>query len=397
MKRMNKELSIINVGIFGHIDHGKTTLLKKLSGKWTDTHSEELKRGITIKLGYADAVIYSDDGNFNITKNGKEIRRVSYIDAPGHEMLMATTLSGAALIDAAILVVAANEGIQAQTREHLMVLQAKGVGNLIIVQNKIDLVDVSEARKNYEEIKKLLGTKYSNVEIIPVSAQQGVNISEVLRAIVEVKIEERDLNTDPRFVIARSFDVNRPGVKPGELKGAVLGGALICGKLKVGDEIEIKPGRKYKEGSMVKYEGISTKVLGLFRGADGLNFLTPGGSSGVETALDMSLGSRDGLGGNVAGLKGKVPDPTLKVKLKYELFSEVFGTGKHLKVEEIKKGETLMLSVGTSTTGGTVGNIVSGLIEIDLKVPAVVFLRDNVGIARNVGGHWRLIGFGEIA
>src|SRR3989344_3637873 len=120
----SENLETINVGIVGHIDHGKTTLLEKLSGKWTDTHSEELKRGITIKLGYADTVIYFDEKlGYNIKGKGKAIRHVSFVDAPGHEMLMATMLSGAAIIDAAILVIAANEGIKPQTREHLMALQ----------------------------------------------------------------------------------------------------------------------------------------------------------------------------------------------------------------------------------------------------------------------------------
>ena len=128
----------LNIGVVGHIDHGKTTLLSKLSGKFTDTHSEELKRGITIKLGYADTII----------EKGNKKRYLSFIDCPGHEMLMATMLSGAALIDAAILIIAANEGIKPQTQEHLIALQAKKVKNIIIVQNKIDLVSKEEAQKN---------------------------------------------------------------------------------------------------------------------------------------------------------------------------------------------------------------------------------------------------------
>src|SRR3989344_5841682 len=143
-------MPVFNVGIVGHIDHGKTTLLSRLTGKWTDTHSEELKRGITIKLGYADAVIYDDNGNYNIHK-GKPLRHVTLVDAPGHEMLMATMLSGAAIMDGAILLIAANEGIKPQTREHLMALTARGIKNIIIVQNKIDLVNEKRILENYKE------------------------------------------------------------------------------------------------------------------------------------------------------------------------------------------------------------------------------------------------------
>src|SRR3989344_5426181 len=173
---------VVNIGLVGHVDHGKTTLLEQLSGKWTDTHSEEIKRGITIKLGYADVIISKEGESYNIQGKGRPLRHVSFIDSPGHEMLMATTLSGAALIDAAVLVVAANEGIKPQTQEHLMVLQAKKIDKIIVVQNKIDLVNIEEAKKNYLQIKKLLGEKYADAKIIPVSAQQSVNISELLKA-----------------------------------------------------------------------------------------------------------------------------------------------------------------------------------------------------------------------
>ncbi len=390
------ELETINIGIFGHIDHGKTTLLEKLSGKWADTHSEELKRGITIKLGYADIIVCEDKDGYNTKGKGKKIRHVSFIDAPGHEMLMATMLSGAALIDAAILVIAANEGIKPQTREHLMALKAKKVENLLVVQNKIDLVDEKGARASYDSIRKFLGKEYGGVEIIPVSGQQGVNIDEVLRAIAEIKIPKRELKSAPIFVVARSFDVNRPGSVPKDLKGAVLGGTLKKGKLKVGDEIEIKPGRKEKDDAGVKFIPVKTKIRGLFIGSEKVSELTPGGSAAIETSLDMALGKGDFLAGNLASTIGSLPDSVLNMKLKYNLFPEVFGVSGHLKVEDVKKGETLMLSVNASVTGGNVMNVNGSEIQVSLKVPVIIFKGDNVGIARNVHGHWRLIGYGEV-
>ena len=394
----DKKNNVLNVGIVGHIDHGKTTLLYKLSGKWTDTHSEELKRGITIRLGYADISIYNDkkDG-YNIIGKGEKIREVSFIDAPGHEMLMATMLSGAALIDAALLVVAANEGIKPQTREHLMALQAKGIKNLIIVQNKIDLVDEERAKKSYNEIKEFLKGKYDDAPVIPVSAQQEVNIDEILEALCELPEPNRDSNGDPVFLVARSFDINKPGTTPKDLHGAVLGGTLVRGKFRVGDEIEIKPGRVIKEANKYKYETIISKIVSLFKGSKKVEELTPGGSMSIETSLDMVFGKADILAGNVVSIKGKLPELTQNLKLKYTLFPEVFGLKDKVKVEPIKHGELLMLSVNTSTTGGSVSSLKNDYMEVSLKVPAVSFKEDNVGIARNVQGHWRLIGHGKIA
>jgi len=202
----------LNVGVVGHIDHGKTTLLSKLTGKFTDTHSEELKRGITIKLGYADTTIFKEGNNFNKQGKGKPVRYISFIDAPGHEMLMATMLSGAAIIDAAILVIAANEGIKPQTREHFMALQAKKIKNIIIVQNKIDLVNKEQALKNYREIKEFVkGTLAEDSKVIPVSAQQEINIDKILEELCNLKIPKKQIDTPPIFLVARSFDINKPG------------------------------------------------------------------------------------------------------------------------------------------------------------------------------------------
>jgi translation initiation factor 2 subunit 3 len=309
---------------------------------------------------------------------------------------MATMLSGAAIIDAAILVVAANEGIKPQTVEHLIALQAKGIKNLIVVQNKIDLVDSEKAKKNYKEIKDLLKGRYDDAPVIPVSAQQGVNLSEVYRAIFEIPVPKRKLDGEPIFIVARSFDINKPGVTPDKLHGAVLGGTLKQGVLKVGDEIEIKPGRVVKEANQYRYHMINTKVKKLFKGSEEVSELTPGGSMSMETELDMTLGKADALAGCVVSLKGKLPEITEHLDIKYILFPEVFGVAMKTRVEPLKPSEMIMLSVNTSMTVGIIKRIQKDKIEITLKVPIVPFKGDSVAIARNLGNHWRLIGYGEI-
>ena len=392
-----ESLPELNVGVVGHIDHGKTTLLSKLTGKFTDTHSEELKRGITIKLGYAETVIYKDGKSYNNEKRGQPVRYVSFIDSPGHEMLMATMLSGAAVIDAALLVIAANEGIKPQTREHLMALQAKNIKNIIVIQNKIDLVTKEKAVENYKEIKEFIkGTIAENSQIIPVSTQQVINIEKIFEALAEMKIPERDTSFPPFFIIARSFDINRPGTVVKELRGGVLGGILKKGELKVGDEIEIKPGISTKKHNEILYKTIYTKILSLRKGSEEVKKVSPGASISIETSLDPSLTKADYLTGCALSLKDQLPEIKYRIKLEAKLFDEVFGLKESKKVEQLRTKELLMLSINTTITVGIVEKISKDIIELSLNIPVVTLGGDNAGIARNIDGHWRLIGWGKI-
>ncbi|MFB6246217.1 MAG: translation initiation factor IF-2 subunit gamma [Candidatus Pacearchaeota archaeon] len=396
---MAKGIPEMNLGLVGHIDHGKTTLLSQLTGKTTDTHSEELKRGITIKLGYADTTIYQENGTYTTDENSKgdPVKYISFIDAPGHEMLMATMLSGAAIIDAAILVVAANEGIQPQTREHLMALHAKNTQNIIIVQNKIDLVSKEQAKKNQEELEKFTkGTVAENAPIIPVSAQQGINIDKLVQKLAEMQTPEKDTESDPVFLIARSFDINKPGTKIPELKGGTLGGILKKGKLKVGDEIELKPGISTTKQNQKVYEPLTTTIRSLHKGNESVNEIVPGASISIETNLDPYQTKTDSLLGCIASTKGSLPEITYKTKLKTELFEKIFGAEKDQEVEPLKTKEMLMLSVNATITIGVVEKINKNEAELSLSIPIVGLKGSDAGIARNIDGHWRLIGHGEI-
>src|SRR3989344_4883599 len=263
---MSKETQIpeLNVGVVGHIDHGKTTLLSKLTGKFTDTHSEELKRGITIKLGYAETIICKDKEpvGYNNEGKGTPVRYISFIDA-------------------AILVIAANEGIKPQTQEHFVALQAKNLKNIIIVQNKIDLVSKEQALENYRAIKAFVkGTIAEHAPIIPVSAQQNINIDKIFEALALLEIPKKDPLGKPVFLIARSFDINRPGTLIENLKGGVLGGILKHGTLKVGDEIEIKPGISMKKANQIVYKTLTAKIISLHKGSSTVKEAFPGSKIG---------------------------------------------------------------------------------------------------------------------
>ncbi len=398
----------VNIGMVGHVDHGKTTLVAALSGVWTDRHSEELKRGISIKLGYADATFRKCpqcEGTEAYMvekvcpKHGVKteiLRTVSFVDSPGHETLMATMLSGAALMDGAVLVIAANEKCpRPQTKEHLMALEIIGVDRIVIVQNKIDIVSKERVIENYQEIKDFInGTIAENAPIIPVSAQQRVNVDAVIEVVeLTIPTPERDLNSSPLMYVARSFDVNKPGTKPDRLVGGVIGGSLSRGVLKVGDEIEIRPGIKDEKGV---YSSIFTEVTSIMASGKTVESATPGGLIGVATKLDPYLTKGDGLVGNVVGHPDSLPDVLYGFTMDVKLLERVVGAEEELLVEKIKMNEPLMLSIGTSTTLGVVTSARDDQVEVKLRRPVCAGSGAKVAISRRVGSRWRLIGAGTI-
>ncbi len=396
----------LSIGLVGHVDHGKTTLTQALSGKWTDVHSEELKRGITIRLGYADTTFYKDPDKkdpecYTVEKKPKYIplRKISFIDAPGHETLMATMLSGAAIMDAALLMVSATEECpQPQTKEHLMALEIAGIKNVIVVQNKIDLVNKEKVLENYKQIKEFLkGTIAEKAPIIPISAQHKINIDILIKTIQETFVTpERDSKKDPLFLVARSFDINKPGTIIKNLKGGVLGGAMKTGVLKKGDSIEIKPGIKREKQNKVIWEPVQTQIESLITGNQEVSEISPGGSAGIQTKLDPSMVKSDSLVGTVVGIPGKMPDTLEEFKLKQHLLERVVGAKDDLLVDPLKMNEPLMLNVNSTATIGTVTELKKDSINLKLKKPVCAFKGDRVTISRMVGARWRLIGYGEI-
>ncbi|MDP6265639.1 MAG: translation initiation factor IF-2 subunit gamma [Candidatus Woesearchaeota archaeon] len=393
----------LNIGMVGHVDHGKTTLLERLSGVWADTHSEEIKRGITIRLGYADAVFYKEGNDYTAKLKNKSkakvLRKVSFVDAPGHESLMATMLSGATIMDGALLLIAANETCpQPQTREHLMALQIIGIKNVVIVQNKIDLVDEKGAMNNYKQIKAFVkGTDYENAPIIPLSAQHNVGISALIEAIEKtISTPKRDKSKDPSMLVARSFDINKPGSLPKDLIGGVLGGSMKQGILQAKQDIEIRPGRKVMEKNKDVWKPVITKIVDLKYGGASVKEISPGGTIGILTSLDPSIVKSDSLGGSIVGLPGKLPDVLYEITLSLNLLERVVGTQEELKVDPIKMNETLMLNVNSAATVGIVNGFKKKNVTCRLKIPVCAEINSRVTISRMIGNRFRLIGYGEI-
>lgn len=385
----------------GHIDHGKTTLLEKLTGKWADTHSEEMKRGITIRLGYASCLIYkcpeckgvncysTSSKCMKHNKEGVVQRMISFVDAPGHETLMATMLSGASIIHGAILVIAANEPCpQQQTADHLKALEITGIKNIIIVQNKIDLVSEKDLKKNYEQIKKFVkGSVAENAPVIPISAQAGVNVDALLAAIEEhIPSPSKEEDKNPIMLVARSFDINKPGKKVKDLIGSVLGGALKQGCLKEGDEIIILPGVKEVIKNKEEWIPLKTKIDKLNYSNFFVKKVVKGGSFGLSTELDPYYGQSDKLTGSVVCLKNK-PIPVFdKLDLKFKM----------LESEELKVNDLLLINVWTSRTTGLVTSVKPDSVSISLKLPVATVKGERVALSKREKNRWKLSGWGEI-
>ncbi len=405
-----------NIGLVGHVDHGKTTLIKSLTGDWTDRHSEEQERGISIKLGYSNATILycpacdeyttahlieqrraKGQPRFTCQKCKRNLefkRNISFVDAPGHEILMATMLSGASLMDGACLLIAADESCpQPQTREHLAALNIAGIKRIIILQNKIDAVSRDQALENFQQIKEFVkGTVAENAPIIPLSAVFEANLNLVVRAFEEI-IPTPTFNESEtfQFLIARSFDINKPGKALVDLQGGVIGGSVLKGNVEIGSQIEIKPGIHIKD----EYIPIKSNVVSISQGTKQLKRAKPGGLIGLGTNLDPALTKGDHLIGNLVGKPGTLPEILKEIELKVNLLDNVIGSEVQMKVQPLKHGEKLLLVVGTEKTAGTVTKILKNSTIIKLTPPICPPEDFIYAISRIINRRYRLIGYGE--
>ncbi|GFY60908.1 eukaryotic translation initiation factor 2 subunit 3 [Trichonephila inaurata madagascariensis] len=415
----------INIGTIGHVAHGKSTVVKALSGVQTVRFKNELERNITIKLGYANAKIYKCNNpqcsrpncytsasssmadEFLCDCGGQFVicRHVSFVDCPGHDILMATMLNGAAVMDAALLLISGNESCpQPQTSEHLAAIEIMLLKHIIILQNKIDLVKESQAREQYQDILRFVrGTIAEGAPVVPISAQLKHNIEVVCEYIVtKIPIPLRDFTSDPRMIVIRSFDVNKPGCEVENLIGGVAGGSLLKGVLKVGQRVELRPGLIEKnELGICICRPIQSQILSLFAEANDLQYAVPGGLIGVGTKIDPTLSRADRLVGQVLGAVGSLPQIYQVLEISYYLLRRLLGVRtdgdkKGAKVQRLVKGEVLMINVASLSTGGKVIALKADLAKVHLTQPVCTEIGERIALSRRVEKHWRLIGWGEI-
>ena len=314
---------------------------------------------------------------------------------------MANMLSGSALMDGGLLLVAANEKVpKPQTQEHLLALQTLQIQQIVVVQNKVDLLSYDEVLANYKDITKFVkGTNAAKSPIIPISAQSGLNIDALIGSIEStIKTPERDEKADTVMHVLRSFDVNKPGIKLKDIKGGVIGGSLTQGIFNIGDEIEIKPGIMNEKNK--SYEPIHTEITSLGTAAGIVESVKPGGLVAIGTKLDPSMTRSDSFIGSVIGKPGTLPDNSTLLKLDVNLFDSAVGStvdsAEDLQVKPIQMGELLRLNIGTAPVLGKVTKVKSSNIEIELRRPACIFENGRVAISRRIAERWRLIGAGIV-
>ncbi|ESQ50552.1 hypothetical protein EUTSA_v10023030mg [Eutrema salsugineum] len=416
----------INIGTIGHVAHGKSTVVKAISGVQTVRFKNELERNITIKLGYANAKIYKCENDkcprpmcYKSYGSGKEdnpicefdnskmklLRHVSFVDCPGHDILMATMLNGAAIMDGALLLIAANETCpQPQTAEHLASVDMMHLKHIIILQNKVDLIQETAAVKQHEAIQKfIMNTNAEGAPIVPVSAQLKYNIDVLCEYIVKkIPIPKRDFVSPPKMIVIRSFDVNKPGYQVDDIKGGVAGGSILRGVLKVNQFIEIRPGIVGKdELGNPKCSPIYSRITSLFAEQNELQFAVPGGLIGVGTTMDPTLTRADRLVGQVLGEMGSLPEVYVELEVSFQLLTRLIGvrtkeTEKQIKVSKLSKGEVLMVNIGSMSTGAKVLGVKKDMMKVQLTVPVCTTIGEKVALSRRVERHWRLIGRGQI-
>ncbi len=330
------------IGTAGHIDHGKSTLVKALTGIDPDRLAEEKERGMTIDLGFAWLKL----------PGGRE---VSIVDVPGHEGFIKNMLAGVGGIDAALLVVAADEGIMPQTREHLAILDLLRVRRGVVVLTKADLVDEEWIELVREEVaEQLQPTTLAGAEIIPVSAYTGKGLPALVAQLERIfdETEERQNIARPRLPIDRVFTMTG--------FGTVVTGTLLDGVFKAGQEVEVLP------------QGLKTRIRSLQTHRHQVEVATPGS----RVAMNLANVPRTELErGNVVTLPGQL-QRTMLIDARIQLLADAARPVGHNTLVEFYSGsqevpaKVRLLDIEELKPGQ------SAWAQVRLSRPAVVARRD---------------------
>ncbi len=390
---------IINIGMLGSVSDGKLTTVHSLTGIKTQRHSDEMKRNITIKPGYANMKIYQTDditeSYYNTEGQGELVHHVSFIDCPGHYQLIVTMMSCIKLMDGIILVVSAAEDIskKPQLIQHIMAIKMSGIKNVIVLLNKLDLVKKTVAIERYkklcEELKKY---QIEPKAIIPVCMNHKIGVQNVLKNIMMYmgpNINRQ--NENPIFMISRSFDINRVNIKYDDITGGVIGGSLIGGNLKIGDEIEILPGIISKKPNGELYNKPHyTKIISLKSETTDLESITSGGLIGIGTEIDPFYCKNDNMIGMIAGLKGTLPPVYYEITMFYNNIKfDSEGTVYY-------KRKKMTIIVGTNNIDGEIENFDETHIKLKLNKPACISNDSIIVLCDRTSGTFQICSYGYL-
>ena len=377
----------INIGCIGHVSHGKSTLVKSLSGTSTLRYAKERKKNSTIHLGYANMQIYKSKetgkiyikNNENAEKTQDDIllKHISFVDCPGHQSYIANMLNGSSVMDFAFLVVDSTDKnvLQVQAVEHLTALLVGGMENIVCIQNKIDLMNRQKCIENRDLINKSIEEEFGmKFDVIPVSSQLGYNVDLLKYFICQIpeKISQK-VNENLLIPIIRSFDINKPGTEYANLNGGVIGGSIIKGNCKIGDLIEIRPGL-YNRSSNTCYP-IVGKIETIFSEKTPMDIAFPGGLIAVGLNIDPFLAKTNQLIGHNMGLYKKMPD----------IYNSIIIRPKSLKRNKGKfmKNEKIKIHSLSYCEEAVIKNIDNKEIELELSKPICLEKDQKVAIFRN--------------
>lgn len=399
---------IINLGFLGSVSDGKSTAVYQLTGTKTQKHSSELKRNITIKPGYANMKIFKDsDNNYyssNSTKNSyvndKEencelVHHLSFVDCPGHHQLILTMLGSIDLMQGAVVVVSAAEPIskKPQLIQHLAAAKLAGLENIIICFNKLDLIPIETAIERKEELDMLL--ERLEIEprvIIPTCFSKGIGVNNLLKYIMEIFCPSDIISQEKvQFRTTRSFDVNKPGTSWDKMTGGILGGSLITGKLKVGDNLEIRPGiiGKDSKGKVI-CTPLKTKLLSIQTDRETVTDILPGGLMGLGTDIDPYYCRNDTLAGNIIGIEGTLPSVYTNINVTYNSTSD-FGGSWNPKV-----GNIVNLQIGTLSIDSRLVQYKKKVCSFELSRPVCMDTDSLILISIKEESGLKIVGYGQL-
>lgn len=398
--------AIINFGTIGSIAAGKSTIVRDLTGKKTQRHSSEQTRNITIHLGYANCkiflcektgkvypspsdteILYSPDTNDPM----KLISHISFVDCPGHENYMATMIGGTSVMDSCLLLIASNEPVpMPQTLDHLLTINHTDIRDVLILQNKIDLLEMDDLLKNYDNICEFVkNSPFENNRIIPVSAQMGWNIGEICKYLTHMKPKKLDLINEPaRMTILRSFDVNYPNIDLSEMNGGVVGGSISQGNFQIGDIVEIRPGITTKTSS----KPLIAKITTLHSETTPLEMAVPGGLIGIGLSLDPSLAKNNALIGQMIGHIGTLPEILTELTLK------VHRLKPDQNLPKFSINEKLIIVINNNSVNAEIIQIHDSKRKFEIKLahPICTEINTKVSVFRKIEHKFKLYYSGEI-